>query len=196
MRRIGIVVVFLLAASSAARAGVDLVVAPETRTHREHITASPHTFTLRVDADDIRPFSKHAVVDDVLQWVSISGPAANPRLEVDGMPDLRSAETLLASILKPGMSDTEKALAIHTVVARFSVYTSPPRTTWGLDDPVIALNSAAGICGNITVWTKSLAWKAGFPARTYEITGHTVPEIFYNGRWHMFDPTTWTFYIG
>ena len=187
----------LLLCGSTLRADVDLEVRPTVRTHREHITRSPHTFVIRTDADDIRPFSKRAVIDDVLQSVTIEGAAVNPYLRVPGMPDLRSAETLLASILKPGMTDYEKALAIHAVVARFSIYTSSPsRTTWGVDDPIFALNCGAGICGNITVWTKALAWKAGLPARTYEITTHTVPEIFYDGRWHMFDPTTWTFYIG
>ncbi|HUU43838.1 MAG TPA: CARDB domain-containing protein, partial [Planctomycetota bacterium] len=38
--------------------------------------------------------------------------------------------------------------------------------------------------------------RAGLDARTFELTHHTVPEVFYDGGWHMFDPTTRTFYIG
>ncbi len=187
---------FVLVLASRLSADVDLEIAAVERTHVERITKSPQTFTIDVAAEDMRPFSRNMVVDDVLQWVSIEGAAQNPRLLVEGMPDLSSADALFASILKPGMSDFEKALAVHTVVARFSVYTSTPRTTWGLDDPILALNGGCGICGNFATWANALARRAGLPARIYEITGHTVSEFFYDGRWHMFDPTTRSFFIG
>ena len=197
MRTAVATVCLLLVVAAATDADVDLDVQVVTRTHREHITRSPHAFVVEVNAEDLRPFSSRSVVDDIMQSVTIEGPAVNPRLRVEGMPDLHSLDALLGSILRPGMSDFEKALAIHTTVARFSVYTSSPsRRTWGMDDPIIAFNCGAGICGNFTVWTKVLAWRAGLPARTFEITHHTVPEIFYDGRWHMFDPTTRTFFIG
>jgi len=187
---------FVLFLASHLSADVDLEIAAAERTQVERVTKSPQTFTVDVAAEDMRPFSRSMVVDDVLQWVSIEGPATNPKLLVEGMPDLSSADALLASVIRPGMSDFEKALAVHTVVARFAVYTSMPRTTWGLDDPILALNGGCGICGNFATWANALARKAGLPARIYEITGHTVSEFFYDGGWHMFDPTTRTFFIG
>ncbi|HUW57207.1 MAG TPA: transglutaminase-like domain-containing protein, partial [Planctomycetota bacterium] len=199
MRRFAVIAACALCVMSARvlSADVDLVVRPAVGTHVEHITKSPHTFTVTADAETMRPFSRNSIPDDVLQWVKIEGAAKNPKLRVEGLPDLSSADALLRSVLRPGMTDAEKALAVYTAVARFAVYTSSPsRSTWGMDDPIIGLNCGAGICGNFTIWTKALAWRAGLDARTFELTHHTVPEIFYDGGWHMFDPTTRTFYIG
>ena len=120
------------------------------RTHTERITRSPHTFELKIDADDIRPFSKRSIVDDVMQSVAIEGPAVNPRLRVEGMPDLHSIDAMIASIIKPGMTDQEKLLAIHATISRFSLYTSPPSRS---SDTVAGSGMAAS-------WMPSAMWSA------------------------------------
>ena len=88
-----ILALFLSAAPLAA--DVDLELAAVERTRVERVTRSPQEFTVAVAAEDIRPFSRNMAVDDILDWVSIEGPAVNPKLLVEGMPEeIRANQTV------------------------------------------------------------------------------------------------------
>lgn len=143
----------------------------------------------------------------------------NPRLVVDGRRDWFSAQTMLASLLAPGMSDAEKALAIWAFTAGIEVQghennrrvgpyypdvrSHPSRNTFQeRADPVKAANTyyCSG-CNYGAANCAVLARAAGLPARCvwmcpfdqYEI--HCVAEVFFDGRWHLLDPECRVFYL-
>jgi hypothetical protein len=43
-------------------------------------------------------------------------------------------------------------------------------------------------CSQIALTYATLARAGDYDARVWEIYGHTVPEIFVNGRWELYDP--------
>ena len=49
--------------------------------------------------------------------------------------------------------------------------------------------SSSGLCGSAALSFVYLAQHYGFPARVVQLEGHVVAEIFYEGGWHMFDPS-------
>ncbi|HSG71042.1 MAG TPA: hypothetical protein VLA12_11540, partial [Planctomycetaceae bacterium] len=44
-----------------------------------------------------------------------------------------------------------------------------------------------GLCGTVHAWNEVYWQAAGFPARRRAFPGHTNSEIFYDGKWRMFD---------
>jgi hypothetical protein len=62
--------------------------------------------------------------------------------------------------------------------------------------PVIMINSVGnGICDDLSS-TLHIIWKAlGLQSRVWGLEGHVVPEVFTNGKWHMYDPSHQTYYL-
>ena len=143
----------------------------------------------------------------------------NPRLVVNGRRDWFSAETLLAGLLRPGMTDAEKAMAVwkhcsnievqcHENNRRVGPYypeenSHPSRNTYKeRGDPVKAANCY--YCSGCQLSATNcvvLLRQAGLGARAvwmcpqdqYEC--HCVAEAWYDGGWHLFDPERRSFYL-
>lgn len=110
------------------------------------------------------------------------------RLTRPGWPDLTSAETILASILEPGMTDEEKALAIYEFVKAWRIHWTPRDGTEEMHDPVKLIGVYGyGFCDDAARGIEQLARRAGLRTRVWELDGHVVSEIHFNGRWHVFD---------
>jgi len=106
-----------------------------------------------------------------------------------GAPDLTSQETMLASILKPGMQEEERALAIWKFLIDWRYHFTPAEQGDELHDPVKFLNVYGyGFCDDCATNFAVLARKAGLQSRVWGLSGHVVAEAFYDGQWHMFDP--------
>ena len=143
----------------------------------------------------------------------------NPRIVVEGRRNWYSADAILSSILKPGMRDAEKAIAIwkhaagneiqcHENNRRVGPYypedhSHPWRNTFKeRGDPVKAANcyycsgcqlSAANCV--VLMRHAGLAARAVWmcPRNMYE--NHCVAEAWYDGGWHLFDPERRSFYL-
>lgn len=110
------------------------------------------------------------------------------RLTRPGWPDLTSAETILASIHDVGMTDKEKALAIFEFVKAWRTHWYPPYTSEEMHDPVKLVGVYGyGFCDDAAQVTEQLARRAGLRARVWELDGHVVSEIYFDGRWHIVD---------
>ena len=151
----------------------------------------------------------------------------NPRIVINGRRNWHSAAEILAGILKPGMTDAEKAMAIYMFTASFDVQSHNNARTvgsgwpWAKDshpsatlgefqeraNPVKAVNLYyCGGCSYAAANFAILCRRAGLPARTgwlgdyvegdYRRGGaHCMPEVWYDGAWHLFDSDGREFYL-
>lgn len=113
----------------------------------------------------------------------------HPRLRVNGMSDWFDLPSLLASVLAPEMSDREKAFALWKFVVASRQHGRPAHPSTELHEPVRFLNVyGSGFCDDAAAALAGLAHAAGLPARVWDLSGHVVPEIFFDGKWNLLDP--------
>ena len=117
------------------------------------------------------------------------GQVCNVKVVTDASPDYYDIESMIRSITANWETPKEKCWALfywHHLNRRQMA----PLWVHGteLTDPIMQWNDygftmCSTICGiNCSVWEAM-----GFKVRHWEIQAHTVPEIFYDGRWHMYD---------
>jgi hypothetical protein len=126
-----------------------------------------------------------------------AGPEAVevPRVLPDGCVDTSSMEGILKGVIKPGMSEQEKAVAIYHWFRRLVFHFR----NMGADrrDVLRVVNSYGyNLCGSQTACMLVLLKAAGLKARRAGgdggpgYGGHTFLEVFYGGKWHCFDTMT------
>lgn len=142
----------------------------------------------------------------------------SPRIVVNGRRNWFTADDILAGIIRPGMSDEEKALALQAFLGSHEVQThennrrpgpsepdmagAPSRNAFKeRANPVLALNCF--YCGGCQFESSNfviLARRAGLTARAIWMSplgsyaNHCVAEVFYGGAWHLFDPDQRVYY--
>jgi hypothetical protein len=110
-----------------------------------------------------------------------------PKITLNGL-DVSSLEGVLSKILAEYMYDEEKAIAIWEFVKNMSYHFAKPVSGTDSITPISFLNSwGYSNCGDSARTVIALSRMAGFDAREVRLGGHIVAEIFYGGRWHMFD---------
>lgn len=110
----------------------------------------------------------------------------------DKVPDFSSLEAWTKSVIKDGMSDEEKAMAIWRSVASFQYQDAPPNEYLHHGDNVLDPLKMANVygysfCSVASANMQALARAAGLKARGWTINAHVVPELFWNGSWHLLD---------
>lgn len=145
----------------------------------------------------------------------------NPRIVVNGRRSWHSADDLLRSILRPGMTDREKAFALFSFFSRIDVQAhsnnlrvdevmpdldaAPGFNTFReRADPVKAVNSyyPSGCilsAANLVIMARHAGLRARLLAAA-PLDGpydqHGGAEIEYDGAYHYFDPEARTFFLG
>jgi len=153
------------------------------RQHRETIVGAAAAYGLSTSAD--HPLTNRRLV---LRNVD-TRTAIAPRLATAGMPDLSSVPGMLAGILKPEMTEEQKALAIWQFLVDWRYHDIPAEGGDELHDPVKFLGVYGyGFCDDSAACFAGLCHAAGLRARVWGLSGHVVGEAFYDGGWHMFDP--------
>ncbi len=128
--------------------------------------------------------------------------AAGLKLVSNKNPDASSVEQIIKDIIKPGMSDQEKAEAVFEYVvthfyhheaieepngAMLSKQNSFSENT-KLVDTIKQVNVYAhGLCGSQSKYQNELFNAAGLLGRVNGVNGHTAPEVKYDGSWHYLD---------
>jgi hypothetical protein len=137
----------------------------------------------------------------LLLLAPLAAPAAEPttpgvvchvQVLSDRVPDVSSMEAWRHSFLKEGMTDQEKALAAWRTAVTFQHQDNPPReylhNEGVVQDPIKTFNVYGyGFCSMTSGEVEALARYAGLRARGWGINGHSVPEVFWDGSWHMLD---------
>ncbi|MGQ9662719.1 MAG: hypothetical protein ACUVWX_10360, partial [Kiritimatiellia bacterium] len=119
-----------------------------------------------------------------------------PYILREGQIDTSSIEAIIASIIRPGMSDKEKAFAVYHFlrnhVYHWPAMREPPRADdfeYGVVyDPIKLINVYGyGYCFANSSALENLWQAAGLEARSAGIGGHSIAEVFYDGAYHFLD---------
>ena len=150
------------------------VVIPNGRkTHVELVPSSGHTFTLEVAGN----------TDPVMRCLEIEGPVVDPKVVCDRWIDPETPATVLKSILKPHMSERDKALAIFW----WCQENCSRNTPWIWDDARFASALGFGHCGPTGFAQRALMNAAGLQWHSMRLWGHNCFQVWYENRWHVLD---------
>jgi hypothetical protein len=168
--------------------GLLLVTAASRRAH-----ATSHTETVRQSpASYVVSIPKDATARNVSITIENTGSAAvvNPRLTLGGRLDWFDAESIVREALGEAKTDEEKVVALWEFARTQHQRMTPPGDPL-VSDPVVMFNVYGyGNCGCISPALMVLAQVAGYQARVWELSGHTVCEVYFAGGWHMMDADT------
>jgi hypothetical protein len=114
---------------------------------------------------------------------------ANLRVVTDVSPDYHDMPSLVHSITSRWETPEQKCFAVFywNHIARRQ---TNPMSLHGLDltDPIRQFNDYGyTMCSTISGINQSIWEHVGLPHRYWDISNHTVAEVFYDGRWHMYD---------
>ena len=164
-----------------------------TRTHTEIVNSSSHAYNLSVkeaaDATD-------GELNLSLKIANVGSTAVrNPHVVVNDVRDWRTIESLLGEILEPGMDEAQKALAIWEFVVANRYHSSSVETGAEPHDPIKYLNVYGfGFCDDTASLLSTLWQEAGLETRIWNLNGHVVSEVKYDGAYHILDGDLAVFY--
>ncbi|HUS93488.1 MAG TPA: hypothetical protein VM695_16640 [Phycisphaerae bacterium] len=120
------------------------------------------------------------------------GVVCNVTVLSDKVEDVSNLAAWRASWIKPGMTDEQKALAVWETVVKYRHQTNPPNEYALMGDNVHDVMKAIhvygyGMCCCAAANIEQLGRTVGLKARGRIIRAHSVPELFYDGAWHLFD---------
>ncbi|MBA3708825.1 MAG: hypothetical protein H0W83_08420 [Planctomycetes bacterium] len=120
------------------------------------------------------------------------GPVSHISVVSDRVEDVSSLAAWAHACLKPEMTDEQKGLKIWETVVKFSHQASPPHESGpiGADvhDAIKEFNVYGyGQCCCASAAIEQLARYVGLDARGRAIRGHSVPEVYWSGHWHLLD---------
>ncbi len=110
----------------------------------------------------------------------------------DKVEDVSCLEAWARSFITAGMSDEQKGIAIWTSVVKFRHQEPPPceflQGEEHVHDPIKTFNVYGyGQCCCASSNIEALARYLGLASRGWGINGHSVPEISWEGSWHLLD---------
>ena len=126
--------------------------------------------------------------------VLLSGPHVaagvyNIKVLTDGSPDYHDLPGLIHSATSRWDTPAEKCWALFywTHIARRQ---TSPMIVHGVEctDPIRQFSDYGfAMCSTVAGMNCSLWQALGYKVRFWDIHAHTVSEVFYDGRWHMYD---------
>ena len=122
----------------------------------------------------------------------VLGDVRQPWVTTDRTVDCSSYETIVKGVVKPGMSDETKAIAMYDFYRQMVYhYRNMPESRIPLKCVNVLGNT---LCGSQATCMKGLLEAAGLKVRVVSHPGHTFYEVFYDGKWHGYDTMT-NFYV-
>jgi len=130
-----------------------------------------------------------AILAVALGAARTSGEVCNIKVVTDASPDYYCLESMIHSITARWQEPAEKCWALFywNHIARRQ---TTPMTLHGLEctDPIRQFNDYGyTMCSTIAGINCSIWDAMGYPVKFWDVTLHTVPEVQYGGRWHMYD---------
>jgi hypothetical protein len=126
----------------------------------------------------------------LLVALTASAEQLSIRLASQAQPNCWDVEDIVSTITKGAGSDREKALALHKFGMAHQIHFNGPIEERGqyIDDP-LKLMAVYGfsLCGNNSKAMSALYNAAGMKARTRSMPGHSVPEVWFEGKWNYID---------
>lgn len=167
---------------------VKTVGAPATARRSRKVSVSDSTYTVRAGGlTRNREVTIRNVGEEVVR---------NPRLTVNGRKQWFTTGDILKEVLDDSMTDRDKAVAIWSFLKENRYHDQPAHNDIEIHDPVRYLNVYGyGFCDDSATNFMALAEAAGLKSRVWGLSGHVVPEAYYNGDWHMLDPDGEIYYL-
>ncbi len=108
------------------------------------------------------------------------------------MADFSSIEAWRKAVIKDGMNDEQKAMAVWRSVVSFQHQEAPPQEFLQVEnsvhDPIKMANVYGySLCSVASAHVQALARAVGLKARGWTLNAHVVPEIMWDGKWHLLD---------
>ncbi len=95
---------------------------------------------------------------------------------------------LISDIIDSTASIEEQVLAIWTFLVPKAYGYSSPHPGMEAHDPIKFLHIYGyGLCDDFSTVFYTICRAVGIPARVISLGGHVVPEVEYNGKWHILD---------
>ena len=189
--------------------------------HTEEVTSSPCTYQVKMNGtlDEFNTADYFETYLESMRLLSRFQPneyliienvgdkdVINPRIVINGRRNRFSVDDILADIIKPGMTDAEKALAIWAYVADIELQTheNDRRVDNGsilinheLTNPVKLSNvyycsGCQFASANIAILCKYIGLKAHTSGMG---SAHRIAEVWYDNDWHVLDGDQRTFYL-
>lgn len=118
-------------------------------------------------------------------WLELRGPGDGIRVLREGSHDFSSFAELGKTIVRPGMSDLEKALAVYRFSMRCACHGS---MGWGNTEMTRFLNGHGySFCWGQADFQHLLYEAVGLRARAPGLVGHSSVEVLIDGRWCALD---------
>lgn len=120
----------------------------------------------------------------------------NPWLVYNNRRDWFSADTMLEECLDDETDPKKRAFRIWRFLRDNRYHWYPAEGGVEVHSPTRFVNVYGyGFCDDSATNAEALFKSAGFSnARCWGLSGHVVPEVYYNGAWHMLDPDLKMFY--
>jgi hypothetical protein len=171
------------------------------RRHAEEITAAPHKYKVvqggMMDGRSCRLHMGCGIAREVAlvqSWDSNRSvrmenigqtDVINPWLS-NGRNNFRTVQEIVAAAVTPEMTDAEKAFALWFQQIQYRHHSGGDNNE--LLDPVKVFNIYGyNTCGNDSICLGSLWRAAGLKVAPARALGHCISQVFYDGRWHLFD---------
>lgn len=122
-------------------------------------------------------------------------PIKNPRVKLSQTGMWFTIEELLADIITSGMTDAEKARAIYEFHIRHRAHAGETLPGSYLNPLKFYQGFGFSICSNDSFILGAMWQAAGLKVRFARPYNHSVPEVYYDGAWHLFDGDTNGFYL-
>ena len=119
------------------------------------------------------------------------GVVSHVKVLSDKVRDVSSLEAWKKSFITDGMTDGQKALAVWKSTVMFRYQDAPPLEFLHegcVHDPIKTFNVYGyGMCCCAASNVEALARYVGLEARGWALNAHNVPEVYYDGAWHLLD---------
>jgi hypothetical protein len=117
----------------------------------------------------------------------------NPWL-ANGRNGFRTLDEIVASAVKPGMTDRDKVHALWFQEIRHRYHGGGDNNELG--DPVKVFNVYGhNTCGNDSICLAGLWKRAGLKVTPARVVGHCVTQAYFDGRWNLFDGDMHSMYL-
>jgi len=190
---------FVVACCGTVLLGADLRAGCESppKFHTEWVSSDHHTYTIsmggRLDGEMTRDPVGYWAYDQFWEpniYVRLENvgdvPVINPWLRRTDRPDTRTVKSIVDFVIRPDMSDAEKARRLWEFEIRNRFHATTDDTE--VDDVVKRFNCYGyTLCGNESKIMSDLWRAAGLKVRKGYPNGHSTAEVFYDKAWHLLD---------
>ena len=119
----------------------------------------------------------------------------SPWVVLNNKRDWFNIDRIVYSAIGEEIDPKKKAFKIWKFVLNNRYHDAPAEGGAEIHDPVKYLNIYGyGICDDSARNAGVLFIRAGLKARTWGLSGHVIPEVYYNDDWHILDPDHGVFY--